>query len=200
MPSCVHVGVVLAAGRSTRTGFPKALAELDGETFVARTLGTLREGGCDSLVLVVAPPHDTAIEGIARADRVARNPAPERGMLSSLQVGIEAALADHPELRFVVFALVDHPRVRAETVRVLLAHAERTDTSALRPVFEGRGGHPVVLSRAVAQGLLGTNAASVREAVADMVTWCDLLLDDPAVVDDADTPEALDALGAKPPQ
>jgi molybdenum cofactor cytidylyltransferase len=192
-----RVGVVLAAGRSTRTGFPKALAELDGETFAARTLRVLSEAGCSAVVLVVAPPHDGAILERVHAERVAVNPAPERGMLSSLQVGLAEALKDDPD--FVVFSLVDHPRVRPETIRVLLDHAERTGAGALRPTFEGRGGHPVVLSRKVAEGVLKSPAESVREAVAYMVTLGDLPVGDPAVLDDADTREALEALGAMTP-
>jgi len=191
------VGVVLAAGRSTRTGFPKALAELDGETFAARTLRVLSEGGCRAVVLVVAPPHDQAILERVHAKRVAMNPAPERGMLSSLQVGIAEALKDDPDL--VVFALVDHPRVRPETIRALLDHAAATGAGALRPTFEGRGGHPVVLSRNVAEGVLKSTAESVREAVAHRVTLSDWPVDDPAVLDDADTREALEALGAVTP-
>ncbi|MCA9640352.1 MAG: NTP transferase domain-containing protein, partial [Myxococcales bacterium] len=47
------LGLVLAAGASRRTGFPKALAVLDGETLLQRACAALRNGGCAAVYVVV---------------------------------------------------------------------------------------------------------------------------------------------------
>jgi len=185
----VLVGVVLAAGRSSRLGFPKALAELEGETFVARAIRTLTEGGCGEVCVVVAPPHGATIEAVLPGVPVVHNPEPDRGMLSSLQVGLGWAVS-RPELGGVLFSLVDHPRLRASTVRCLIAAGTRR---ALRPVFAGRGGHPVLLDPGAVRDLLAAEpTASIRDVLG---TLEDLEVDDPGVVDDIDDLAGLEALG-----
>jgi molybdenum cofactor cytidylyltransferase len=193
-------GIVLAAGRSARTGFAKALAEIDGEPLVARAVRTLLEGGVPNVVVVVAPPHGAEIALAVPAVRLAENPAPERGMTSSLAIGIASAIAAWPDTSVLFFSLVDHPRVRKETVRRLVEEAERRSVPALRPTYDGRGGHPVVLSRRVADHLRDADAtATIRDAIAAMGGMVDIEVDDPGVREDADTVEALRAIGARPP-
>jgi molybdenum cofactor cytidylyltransferase len=186
----VIFGIVLTAGRSSRLGFPKALAQLDGEIFVARAVRALREGGADPICVVVAPPHGSAIEAALEGVTFAHNPEPDRGMLSSLQTGLAVALR-HAELDAVLFSLVDHPRVRPETIRLIAALPL---AGARRPVFEGRGGHPVAISAALARELVSAPlTATLRELLVGKLT--DVTVDDPGVVEDIDTPGELDASG-----
>lgn len=186
-------GLVLAAGRSSRSGGAKALGELDGEALVARAVRTLGEAGCAPIVVVTAAPHAALVEAAlaAREVTLARNPDPDRGMLSSVQVGLAALGASLP--RAVALALVDHPRVTPGTVRALLAAVERGAASA-RPTFGGRGGHPVALSTGAALGLL---AAAPRASLRDVLLAAgpreDVEVGDDAVLEDLDTPEALAA-------
>lgn len=194
------VGIVLAAGRSSRTGSPKALAELDGVPFVKLAAQALVEGGCDSVVVVVGPPHEKAVSKAVHEVRSVRNPYPERGMLSSVRVGLAEVLVRHGSARGVAIALVDHPRVTAKTIAALLARWREAagvtaGGCAVRPVYAGRGGHPVILSREVGESLLLSDASTLREALAG-TNLLDLEVDDPGVVDDMDTPGALQALGA----
>ena len=69
------------------------------------------------------------------AVRVA-NPDPDRGLASSLQVGVTAAVAVQPPLDGVFVALGDQPRVRTTTF-VALARAATADG----------GAHPIVVPR-----------------------------------------------------
>jgi len=58
-------GVVLVGGASTRFGSPKALATIDGETFVDRARRTLAEA-CDEVLVVGKPgelPFDVVDDG-----------------------------------------------------------------------------------------------------------------------------------------
>lgn len=197
------VGIILAAGRSKRAGFCKALAELEGVPFVSLTARALLDGGCDSVVVVVGPPHEAAIAEAVRELRVVHNPHPERGMLSSVRAGMADILVRDADARAVAIALVDHPRVAASTVAALLdrwREAARVTAGgcAIRPVHAGRGGHPVILSREVGESLLLSRAATLRQALVE-TTLIDLPVDDPGVGDDLDTLEALAAFGARPP-
>lgn len=185
-------GVVLAAGRSGRTSSPKALALLDGEPLVSRAVRTLREGGCEPVVVVVGPPHEAAVAACAGVPTV-RNDAPERGMLSSLQLGARTVMPCDA----LVFSLLDHPRVRPETVALLIARF-RAGADAVRPRMGGRTGHPALLSGALAEGLFEVSAdQSARDVIGDR--WTDLDVDDPGILDDLDSDAALAALGIVPP-
>ena len=182
--------LLLSAGRSRRFGGAKALAKIGTETFVERALRTLREGGCSSVTIVVAAPHEAAIreslQDVCRSGRATfvTNPNPARGMLSSLQCGLQAAQAGP-----VVVALIDHPRVRAETVSRLLARV--TPDYWVRPTHRGRRGHPIVLNQSAIGRVLA--ASPVRRTCDVLATLpaIDVEVDDPHVLDDFDRPDEL---------
>lgn len=176
------VGLVLAAGRSERAPFPKALGILDGETLVERAIGTLDAAGVGTVIVVVAAPHGDRIRQLTSVEAV-ENPAPERGMLSSLAVGMRAALAHSPDL--VVFGLVDHPHVRPETVRRLCEVV--ADGDGARPKHDGRTGHPVIVRREVAEALANADLALTARDVLVRFRIADVEVDDPAVLEDLDT-------------
>jgi molybdenum cofactor cytidylyltransferase len=180
-------GIVLAAGASQRAGFPKALAVVDGTTFIERAARTLLAGGARELVVVIAPPHDRAVRDALREvpARYVENSAPERGMLSSLQVAL-GALA--PASEAALLSLVDHPRVRVETVSALVEHWRVSGADVVRPVFRGRGGHPLLLARrAFAAICEQPSGATTREALSGLVR-VDLAVADEAVLEDVDRP------------
>jgi molybdenum cofactor cytidylyltransferase len=135
--------LVLAAGASTRMGTAKALLRgRDGRTFVQAIADTARAGGCGAVMVVVGPPHGEAIRRALPAGTAAAvNPRPERGMLSSVQVGLAALPATASA---ALVWPVDVPLVRAETVRAILSAAPGR---IVVPVYQRKGGHPVRLPR-----------------------------------------------------
>ena len=150
--SIIVPGVVLAAGRSSRMGRPKALLPTgrSGETFVARIVRTLREGGVDDVLVVAADEADSIGRALVRGGpppRVVVNETPELGQLSSLQVALR--VIDRPGVGGLLVTLVDVPLISAETVRILLDAYRRTRAPIVRPVRRGRHGHPVIFDRVV---------------------------------------------------
>ncbi len=183
-------GVVLAAGASRRAGTIKALAELDGEPLVARAIRTLWEGGCDEVVVVVGPPHAEAVAAVIGEARRVDNPAPERGMLSSL----ERALDDRWDA--AVVSLVDHPRVAPSTVRALIDAFAAGDAELVRPTWQGLAGHPYLVARGVFAALRAGDPAVGPRPIYAARRRRDVEIEDPAVREDLDTREALAALTA----
>ncbi|MEB2311986.1 MAG: NTP transferase domain-containing protein [Sorangiineae bacterium] len=190
-------GIVLAAGASVRAGCSKALATLDGEPFVLRVARALSEGGAAEVVVVVGPPREAAIRAALSAAelvgvRAARNPAPERGMRSSMLVGLDALGAVDAAL----VALVDQPRVRADTIAALLG---APGAPLVRPVYAGARGHPILVRRALFAALRDApDGASARDALAGAPA-VDLDVDDPGVADRLDTLEAIRRAGGRAP-
>lgn len=165
-------GIILAAGDSTRMGSPKALlATPDGRSFVARIVGTLREAGLEDLVVVTGRDHDQVVaalerDGAAFRPRLARNPDPSRGQLSSLWVGMDAVA--NPSAPGVLVTLVDVPMVEVSTVRAVIEGWRRTGAPIVRPAIGDRHGHPVIFDHTVLEELrqapVETGAKSVVRA------------------------------------
>lgn len=136
------VGVVLAAGASTRMGSPKPLVKVRGESFLVRAVRLLWTS-CDRVVVVlgsnaarVQGQVEKEFQGLLgegrlhadiRRSRGGRQHGLEvrfvvhrgwkQGMFSSARVGLKAAGELRP--RAVIVLPVDHPAVKPESVAAL---------------------------------------------------------------------------------
>jgi molybdenum cofactor cytidylyltransferase len=191
----LFAGVVLAAGRSSRMGSPKALLTLEGRTFLSRVVDALFEGGCDPVVVVTGPEEEDDCRQIATLARskgalVAINPDRSSDQIDSLR----AALNSLPsKLAGVVMSPVDAPGATPALVARLIAAA--SGAAVVLPTFDGRRGHPVLFGGEVLpelrDGDLPEGARSVvqrhREFVVEVPAGPEILLD-------IDTPAEYDAL------
>ena len=145
-------GLVLAAGQGRRMGVPKALLTTDGETWAARAVRLLLEGGCDDVLVVTGAAHEEVEDHLPDDDRVHFVHAPrwEEGMGESLRTGLDTLLGSSQSEAAVV-TLVDLPDLDSRVVeRVLerwVADAEGSE-ALLRATYDGRPGHPVLLGSA----------------------------------------------------
>jgi CTP:molybdopterin cytidylyltransferase MocA len=183
-------GIVLAAGGSARMGAPKSLLELEGETFLARAVRVLREGGCDP-VLVVVPPGEAMgpMGGIARTSgaQVIENPDPAAEQIDSLRLGLEAVGDAEAALVLPVDVLVKDP----EVVRALCAAWREQRAPVARPVHGGRPGHPVLFARETWEELATPDLEDgARDVVhRHLAEILEVEVGDPGVLVDIDTPE-----------
>jgi molybdenum cofactor cytidylyltransferase len=188
----VIVGVVLAAGASTRMGRPKALLPTGtaDETFVRRLVTTLYDGGLQDVVVVTRPDLalDRAFAGMSRLPRVVENANPEDGQLSSLVAAL--SIADRPGVAAVLVTTVDQPFVSPATVAALLDAYSRADARIVRPVWDGRHGHPVIFERSLFDELRRADRAVGAQAVvrAHAASILDVQVDDEGAFIDIDTP------------
>jgi len=137
--------VILAAGAGARLGGPKLRLESGGRPFLEQVLAAVVEAGCVPVVCVVrAEDRDWAAAlADAAGAAVVVNPAPERGALSSLRLGLDRLGACAGAL----VAPVDHPYVTAATCRALAAAFAARPDAVVKPVWDGRSGHPVIIPR-----------------------------------------------------
>jgi molybdenum cofactor cytidylyltransferase len=178
--------VVLAAGAGRRMGgVAKALLDRHGTTFLARIAAAAREIGLVDAVVVVGPPFGDAVAAHARelGLRIVINPAPERGMASSIALGF-AAIAESSATAAWLWP-VDHPDVAATTLRLLVD--ARGDHEVARPRFRGRGGHPPLIAREVWPRLVGcANTDGGARTVLAAADVAEIDVDDAGVVEDYD--------------
>ncbi|MET0234959.1 MAG: nucleotidyltransferase family protein [Kibdelosporangium sp.] len=132
-------GVVLAAGAGRRYGMPKALVRFQGQLFVERAVGVLREGGCEPVVAVLgarAADVRAQLPGLVAVD----NPDWPQGMGSSLRIGLRTITGDA-----VIVLPVDTPGIRPAAIRRLIGRA--SPAALLRASYHGEPGHPVLIGR-----------------------------------------------------
>lgn len=184
-------GVVLAAGRSTRMGRPKALLDADGTTFVNRLAATLADGGCEPVMVVVSCPDGAVAREVAMGPgHAVVNPGGAGGQIGSLRVAL-SRLRKLPEPPLAVaFTPVDNPVVAPATVRRLVHAWLRTGAAITLPRFGDERGHPVLVAMEIAgeffDAELPEGARGVVRRDPDRVL--EVAVADPGAVDDLDTP------------
>jgi molybdenum cofactor cytidylyltransferase len=185
--------IILAAGASSRMGQPKPLLDLNGETFLDQLINRFA-GICSPITVVLGYEADRIRAGIRNAGgaEFVVNPAPERGMLSSLQCGLASLPSD---TEAVLFTPADLPSIRRPTIAVVAA--SNVATIAI-PRCGGRNGHPVRISRSIVAELLALpEDAQARDVLhRHRGETLFIVIDDPGILHDVDTPADYEALSA----
>jgi molybdenum cofactor cytidylyltransferase len=181
-------GVVLAAGQSSRMGRQKLLLPYGGTTVVRRIVDELFAAGLDRVIAVTGHDAEAVAEALEGSGaEIARNPLPERGMLSSAQCGVAAA----PNASGWLIALGDQPGLRSPIARVLAERHAAAPEGILVPVIDGRRGHPILVPGAFRDELLGNRFANeglrgLFRAYPDSVT--EVVVKDDWILRDMDYP------------
>ena len=181
--------IVLAAGQSLRMGRNKLLLPYGSATIIEYVVAQLAASDVDEVYVVVGHEAPRITEILCDTPtRVVHNPDYELGMFSSVRCGVAAVPST---CAAYVIALGDQPAIRTADVNALVTCFRDSAEGIIVPEFEGRRGHPVVISarytdeilakwdQAGLRGLLHAHAADVR---ATPIDW-------PGVTQDMDTPE-----------
>jgi molybdenum cofactor cytidylyltransferase len=186
-------GIVLAGGRSSRMGRPKALLPIgsSGDTFFDRVTRTLLDAGIHDVVVVVGADAAAIRAGVTPRShvRIVDNPDYERGQLTSLLAGLHAI--DAAGTTAALVTLIDVPLVSVVTVRALIAAQRERGAPIVRPVSNGRHGHPVIFGRELFEELRRASPAQGAKPVvrAHAEQMIEVPIDDEGAFTDIDTRE-----------
>jgi len=146
--------VVLAAGSGRRFGGGKLLAPYRGAPLLHGALAAAKATGAET-VTVVTGAESEAVAAAARAYdpavRIVHASDHAEGMAASLRAGL-ASLG--PGIDVALVFLGDMPRV-PHRVLAPLFRAVRDGAPAAAPLFHGRRGNPVALSRSLFDAAMG---------------------------------------------
>lgn len=183
-------GLLLAAGRGSRLGEPKALVRIGGQTLAERGVALLRDGGADPVVVVTGAASVSLPAVIS-----VHNPDWPTGMGSSLRVGLATLPATCDA---VVIALVDQPLIGPEAVRRLIA-AFMAGAEVAVACYAGAPRNPVMIAKAhwAEAAATATGDAGARRFLRshpELVTAVEC--GDTGWPDDLDTPDDLTRIAA----
>ncbi len=170
-------------------GRPKALLPYRGGTLLSHLCSTLLAADLSPVIVVVGAFAEEVATALPPSPRLRSvvNPTPAAGPLSSLVVGLSHI---PKESDGCLLAPVDHPAVRPETVRRLLAVFAETGGPIVLPVYQGKRGHPVLFARALFPELQSAPPSEGARAVvrADPRRVREVTVEDPGVLLNVDTP------------
>jgi molybdenum cofactor cytidylyltransferase len=185
------VAVVLSAGESSRMGRPKALLPIDGQTFIEKIVGALKQTQIGKVIVILG--HNP-VEMQRRIEHlpveILINPDYKLGQLSSLQVAVRH-LETQTDCDGMLVHLVDHPYIDAKLVDHMIERFYATGKLIVVPRYGAKRGHPVIFSRQLFDELLAAPMDQGAKAVVNAHRDDTLEIDtqDSGVTVDIDTPE-----------
>lgn len=187
--------ILLAAGSSRRAGdINKLLFPYQGLALISHSARTLTHSRVARTVAVTGFEQEKIQQALSPLGiECVHNAGFDSGMASSLISGVSQLLA----LDAVLIYLADMPKVSTHVVNQLIdAFLAHPDKGIFIPVFNNKRGHPVLFSKAFFDSLLslqGDHGAKIlcQQYPAKVL---ELPVDCEGVLQDYDTPEALESL------
>lgn len=142
--------ILLAAGNGSRFGGNKLLESYEGKALYEHTLQKVLASSFKQVILV------TQYSEIANRVRgmpveLVVNPNPERGISSSIQLGLQRCLPCDG----IMFFVCDQPHLRTETISGMLATFSQDTSKLVSASYGERRGNPVIFPYALYDELMG---------------------------------------------
>jgi len=139
------VGIILAAGGSSRMGRPKQLLHWQGETLMRHVVSTVIEAGFYHVIVVVgASEEQVRPELIDLPVEIVVNQNWESGQSTSVQTGLSAIPENSGA---AIFFLVDQPKVSRTLIHAMIERHAATLAPIVAPIVDGQRGNPVLFDR-----------------------------------------------------
>lgn len=143
------VGIVPAAGQSSRMSSPKPLLDTGDGTFLDRVVGSLIGGGAATVMVVVRESQGPIAARALHtgAELVTTRFPPQDGPVGSIRSALQHLREMGSFPHAVLLLPVDMPLVQPGTVREVVEYWKSNPALPMvRPAFKGESGHPVLFS------------------------------------------------------
>lgn len=183
------VGLILAAGYSSRMGAFKPLLDFGDAPLLARQIELFRRAGVEDVRVVTGHRAEDLIPLLREWDaREVHNPAYDEGMFSSVRAGV-AALAETGKPFFLL--PVDYPLIPPFLLELQLSAFRAAGGGVVYSSFENRKGHPPLIGPELIPAILESDGEGGMQAIlrrSEKITYVPAW--DGRVLMDTDTPEA----------
>ncbi|HNP19488.1 MAG TPA: nucleotidyltransferase family protein [Fulvivirga sp.] len=159
--------VILAAGNSSRLGFPKQLLEIDGESLLLRTVSMAQELS-DCVVTVLGynyKRHHKEITDIT--ENIAFNLDWNKGIGNSIKCGFNTLHRMNSDLCAVVLLNCDQPYVTKEVIK-LLTNELKEGSQLIMSSYNDHYGLPAVVGRQYFKELNRINDEETLESLTEV--------------------------------
>ena len=141
----MKAAIILAAGESSRMGFPKQLAEYKGKTILETVVETV-SNNIENTIVVLGHENETLTEKIDfKESTILINESWEEGIISSIRTGL-FYLSSQKNVDEVLIFLGDQPAINSEVIKKLL-NTKHDDDEVVAPQYRYEIGYPILIPR-----------------------------------------------------
>ena len=141
----MKAAIILAAGESTRMGFPKQLAEYKGNTILETVVETV-SSYIENTVVVLGHENETLTEKINfQNSTILINENWEEGIVSSIRTGL-FYLNSAKNIDGVLIFMGDQPAINNDVIKKLL-EVQHDEDEVVVPQYRYETGYPVLIPR-----------------------------------------------------
>lgn len=183
--------IILAAGASRRmNGKQKQLLEIEGKTLLRKAYESAVNSVCRPIIVVLGANAEIIKSGIKDIKaQIIVNQNWEKGLSSSIKVGVETLTKQNPDLSAICIMLCDQPLITAKIINDLAATYEKTDKLIVACKYAETNGVPAIFSNELFGELCeikgDKGAREIIENHSEMLETIDV----PEAALDVDTPE-----------
>jgi len=163
--------IVLAAGRSSRMGQCKLLLPYRGSTVLETVIKNATASSADQVIVVVSAwmPSEVVERLMGARISVVVNDMSESEMIDSLRIALKALQKQYGEsIDAFIVMLADQPAIGHEIIDELIRAWYRSPAGIIIPTYNGKRGHPVLLSgRYISELLLYRGEYGLRSFIAE---------------------------------
>jgi molybdenum cofactor cytidylyltransferase len=186
------ITLILAAGSSSRMGFPKQLMPHKGKPLLSHVAGiaVLAELGP---VCVVVGANAEVVRPVVQelAVQIVENPAWAEGMGTSIGSGMRFIEQKYPRAEAILLMLCDQPLVTPELLRKMVQRMHESGKLIVSCQYAGTFGPPALFARPVFAELATLSGPSGAKAIIQSHLRQTLFVPFPDGSVDLDTPEQL---------
>jgi len=144
--------IVLAAGESTRMGFPKLLLSIKGKSLLQHVIDNALQSKVSEVIVVLGADATKLRREIKQSQvQIIENASYKEGLSTSLKVGLQAI---SPQAQAVLVLLADQPLVSHAVIDALIDKYEESGSIIVAPVYNGKRGNPVLFDSSLIPELL----------------------------------------------
>ncbi len=194
--------ILLAAGESRRmSGDFKPLLKWGTRTVIGACIDNLKRSRVDEIIVVLGFRESEIRARLAGAGvQFAINREFSKGMLSSLKTGLPLV---SPRCEGVLIGLVDQPMVGPDVINPLVISFGDYDKRISIPTYEGKHGHPIIISRDFEEEIMKLDDAD-PEGLKALINAHrheiqEVPVESSAILEDIDSPEDYARLVAQVP-
>ncbi len=140
--------IVLAAGSASRMNEPKQMLYFEGKTLLRRAVETAIETNCSSVVVVLGANFEKTSAEIANLSaNVCFNRDFQKGLSSSLKIGLAKLLEINPNVEALIVSLADQPFVTANHFHQFVTKFENTNNPIVAAKYNDTIGVPALFGK-----------------------------------------------------
>jgi molybdenum cofactor cytidylyltransferase len=171
------IGVmILAAGQSSRLGQPKQLLEFRGRTLLRHVIEVAIAADCGEIVVVLGAAISACRSQIPKEIPTVENPNWQTGMASSIGVGLNFLLLQHPNLQAVLITVCDQPFISAPLFNQLITRYQTHSSRIVASQYGDVVGVPALFDRSLFPDLLNlTGDMGARKIIQKYQAECQVV-------------------------